>query len=97
MQRRRAEARNAIRRYCDEVVFVASKDSRDTLRRVQRQLRDHYGALAEELNRTNAQALAGASEAAKRTQADREQRLRDVESELTRVRQLRQRAQAVAG
>jgi hypothetical protein len=97
VQRRRAEARNAIRRYCDEVVFVASKDSRDTLRRVQRQLRDHYGALAEELNRTNAQALAGASEAAKRTQADREQRLRDVESELTRVRQLRQRAQAVAG
>ena len=42
VQRRRAEARNAIRRYCDEVIFVASKDSRDTLRRVQRQLRDHY-------------------------------------------------------
>jgi hypothetical protein len=97
VQRRRAEARNAIRRYCDEVVFVAGKDSRDTLRRVQRQLRDHYSAVAEELNRSNAQALAGASEAAKRTQADREQRLRDVESELTRVRQLRQRAQAVTG
>jgi hypothetical protein len=97
VQRRRAEARNAIRRYCDEVVFVAGKDSRDTLRRVQRQLRDHYSALAEELNRSNAQALAGASEAAKRTQADREKRLRDVESELTRVRQLRQRAQAVTG
>lgn len=97
VQRRRAEARNAVRRYCDEVAFVAGKDSRDTLRRVQRQLRDHYSALAEELNRSNAQALAGASEAAKRTQADREQRLRDVESELTRVRQLRQRAQAVTG
>jgi hypothetical protein len=97
VQRRRAEARNAIRRYCDEVVFVAGKDSRDTLRRVQRQLRDHYSALAEELNRSNAQALAGASEAAKRTQAGREQRLRDVESELVRVRVLRQRAQAVTG
>jgi hypothetical protein len=97
VQRRRAEARNAIRRYCDEVVFVASKDSRDTLRRVQRQLRDHYSGLAEELNRSNAQALAGASEAAKRTQADRERRLKDVDSELARVRQLRQRAQAVIG
>jgi hypothetical protein len=95
--RRRAEARNAIRRYCDEVTFVASKDSRDTLRRVQRRLRDHYSALAEELNRSNAQALAGASEAAKRSQAGREKRLRDVESELARVRQLRQRAQAVTG
>jgi gas vesicle protein len=95
VQRRRAEARNAIRRYCDQVVFVASKDSRDTLRRVQRQLRDHYSGLAEELNRSNAQALAGASEAAKRTQSDRESRLKDVDSELARVRQLRQRAQAV--
>jgi hypothetical protein len=97
VQRRRAEARNAVRRYCDEVVFVASKDSRDTLRRVQRQLRDHYSGLAEELNRSNAQALAGAAEAAKRTQADRDKRRRDVESELVRVGQLRQRAQAVLG
>ena len=97
VQRRRAEARNAIRRYCDEVTFVAGKDSRDTLRRVQRRLRDHYSALAEELNRSNAQTLAGAAEAARRSQADRDQRLRDVESELARVRQLRQRAQAVTG
>jgi hypothetical protein len=97
VQRRRAEARNAVRRYCDEVVFVASKDSRDTLRRVQRQLRDHYSGLAEELNRSNAQALVSASEAAKRTQSDREKRLKDVDSELARVRQLRQRAQAVIG
>ncbi|MFC7529176.1 dynamin family protein [Actinoplanes sp. GCM10030250] len=95
VQRRRAEARNAIRRYCDEVSFVAGKDSRDTLRRVQRQLRDHYSRLAEELNRSNAQALAGATEAAKRTQQERETRLKDVDSELARVRQLRQRAQAV--
>jgi hypothetical protein len=97
VQRRRAEARNAVRRYCDEVTFVAGKDSRDTLRRVQRQLRDHYSGLAEELNRSNARALSGAAEAAQRSQADREKRLKDVESELARVRQLRQRAEAVTG
>ncbi|WP_328468300.1 dynamin family protein [Actinoplanes sp. NBC_00393] len=97
VQRRRTEARNAIRRYCDEVVFVAGKDSRDTLRRVQRQLRDHYSRLAEELNRSNAQALAGASEAAKLAQSDREQRLKDVDAELARVTKLRQRALAVLG
>jgi hypothetical protein len=97
VQKRRAEARNAIRRYCDEVSFVAGKDSRDTLRRVQRQLRDHYSGLAEELNRANAQALNSASDAAKRTQAEREKRLKDVDAELARVQQLRQRAQAVAG
>jgi len=97
VQRRRAEARNAVRRYCDEVTFVANKDSRDTLRRVQRELRDHYSALAEELNRANSQALAGASEAAKRDRSDREKRLKDVESELTRVRRLRADALAVTG
>jgi hypothetical protein len=96
IQKRRAEARNAIRRYCDEVSFVANKDSRDTLRRVQRQLRDHYSGLAEELNRANAQALVSASDAAKRTQADREKRLKDVDAELARLEQLRRRAQAVA-
>ncbi|MGK5683552.1 dynamin family protein [Actinoplanes sp. URMC 104] len=97
VQRRRAEARNAIRRYCDEVSFAAGHDSRNTLRRVQRQLRDHYSGLADELNRTNAQALASASEAAKRTQQDRESRLQDVEAELTRIRQLRHRALEAIG
>ena len=92
---RRAQAKNAIRRYCDEVSFVAGKDSRDTLRRIQRQLRDHYSARAEELNKSNAQALQGASEAAKRTQAEREKRLKDLDAELARLRKLRQRAAAV--
>jgi hypothetical protein len=97
VQKRRADAKNAVRRYCDKITFVAGKDSRDTLRRVQRELRDHYTALAEELNRSNARALAAAGEAAQRTKADREKRLKDVDAELARISQLRQRAEAVAG
>jgi molybdopterin converting factor small subunit len=96
VQKRRAEAKTAVRRYCDKITFVASKDSRDTLRRVQRELRDHYTALAEELNRSNAQALTAATEAAKRTQTGREQRLKNVDAELARIKQLRERAEAVA-
>lgn len=94
--KRRTDARNAVRRYCDKVTFVATKDSRDTLRRVQRELRDHYTALAEELNRSNATALAAAQEAASRTKAERDKRVRDVDAELDRVRKLRARAEAVA-
>jgi GTPase SAR1 family protein/gas vesicle protein len=94
---RRNQARNAIRRYCDEVSFVMSKDSRDTLRRIQRQLRDHYSALAEELNRSNSEALSAANNAAKRSQAERDQRMKDLEAELTRLRQLKQRTEAVTG
>ncbi|QSB13631.1 dynamin family protein [Natronosporangium hydrolyticum] len=92
---RQTQARNAVRRYCDEVSFVMNKDSRDTLRRIQRQLRDHYSALADELSRSNTEALAAASAAAKQTSAEREGRLRDLAAELDRLRQLREHAAAV--
>ena len=93
---RQNQAKNAVRRYCDEVSFVMSKDSRDTLRRIQRQLRDHYSSLAEQLSRSNAEALQRATEASQRTQEERRKRLRDIEAELARVRKLREHAEAVA-
>ncbi len=96
LAQRQAQAKNAVRRYCDEVQFVMGKDSRDTLRRIQRQLRDHYTARAEELNRSTSQALQSASESVKRTQAERERRLKDLDAELARLAQLRLRAEAVA-
>ncbi|MFV2102327.1 dynamin family protein [Micromonospora sp. LOL_024] len=92
---RQNQARNAIRRYCDEVSFVMTKDSRDTLRRIQRQLRDHYSGLAEELSRSNTRALSAAAEAAQRTKAERETRLRDLAAELDRLRQVREHASAI--
>lgn len=92
---RRGQAKNAIRRYCDEVNFQVGKDSRDTLRRIQRQLRDHYSARAEELNRSTTEALKAATEAANRTKADRDRRLADIDAELGRLRELRRRAEAV--
>ncbi|MFS8521395.1 MAG: dynamin family protein [Micromonosporaceae bacterium] len=94
---RRAQARAAVRRYCDQVSFVMGKDCRDTLRRIQRELRDHYTALAEELNRSHTEALRAATEAANRTQAERTKRLKDLDAELARVRELRRRAEAVTG
>jgi hypothetical protein len=63
---------------------------------VQRELRDHYTALAEELNKSNTAALTAATEAANRTQSDRAKRLKDVDAELDRLRKLRSKAQAVA-
>jgi gas vesicle protein len=96
MAARQGQARNAIRRYCDQVSFVMGKDSRDTLRRIQRELRDHYTALANEFNRSNAEALRSATEATSRTQAERDKRLRDIDAELARLRQLRERAETLA-
>jgi gas vesicle protein len=95
-KQRQAQAKNAVRRYCDQVSFVVGKDSKDTLRRIQRELRDHYTALAEEINRSNAEALRAATEATNRTQAERDRRLSDIDAELTRLRTLRQQAEGMA-
>ncbi len=93
LARRRAEARNSMRRYCDEVNFQVTKDSRDTMRRVQRQLRDHYSARAEELHKSTTENLKAAQEAAKVGATEKAGRLRDIEAELGRIRGLRTRAE----
>ncbi|MEM8924556.1 MAG: dynamin family protein [Actinomycetota bacterium] len=95
LNKRRADAKNAVRRYCDEVSFQVGKDSRDTLRAVQRQLRDTYSARAEELNKSTAEALKSATEAAKVAEADRSKQLRDVTAELDRIDGLRKQADAL--
>ena len=55
---RRQQAKQAVRKYVDEVSFHVTKDSRDTLREVQRELRDAFTARAEELARSSAEAVA---------------------------------------
>jgi len=99
---RRIMAKNALRRYVDEVQFLTGKDSRDTLRRVQRQLRDHYMSRAEELQRSLGESMNAAQQAVKSDQETRTRRLRDVEAEIERIRGLRNqvveaRALAAAG
>lgn len=89
---RQRQAVAAVRHFCDQVGFVMSKDSRDTLRSIQRQLRDHYTQLAEELEASHAAALKRANEAVRKTDAERKQRLGDVDAELDRLRKLRELA-----
>ncbi len=96
LTRRRSEAKSAVRKYCEEVRFQIGKDSRDTLRRIQRQLRDHYSAIADEMNRSSSEALKSASEAAKVAEADRSKKLRDTKAELDRIQGLRERAVKLA-
>ena len=95
LNNRRIQAKNTVRKYSDEVTFVVNKDARDTLRRVQRQLRDHYSARGEELHRSTNAALKAATDAAQQTEAERNQRLRDLESEISRITALRERAVAL--
>lgn len=91
-KQRQSQAKISLRRYSDEVSFQVTKDSRDTLRRVHRQLRDHYSSRAEELHKSTTESLKAASEAANLDQNQRKQRTKDVEAELSRIERLRKLA-----
>jgi replication fork clamp-binding protein CrfC len=94
-QRRQAEAKNAVRRHIDEVTFQVGKDSRDMLRRAQRDLRDHFSALAEEVHTSISGSVAAAQNAVKTDSRERERRIRDLRAELDRIDVLADRARAL--
>ena len=93
---RRSQAKQAHRKYTDEVGFVVGKDARDTLRRIQRQLRDFFAGRADELHRSTTDAMAAAQKAARSDKATRQTRLRDVRAELERIAQVRAQALELA-
>jgi Ni,Fe-hydrogenase III large subunit len=84
-----------VRKHIDEVTFQVGKDSRDMLRRTQRQLRDHFSALAEEVSTSISASVNAAQSAVKTTTAEREKRIRDLKAELGRIESLAERARAL--
>ena len=82
-------------RYLDEVGFVVHKDSRDAIKRVHRQIREHYAERAERLERTLQQARAAAEQARQRTADGGERRRRRPRSTATphAVQQLKSAAE----
>lgn len=95
LQRRQAEAKMLVRKHIDEVQFQVGKDSRDLLRRTHRTLRDHFTALAEEMQTSMAESVAAAQSAVKATQAERGTRIGDLKAELDRVAHLANRARTL--
>jgi hypothetical protein len=95
LQKRRSDAKQAVRRHVDEVTFQVGKDSRDMLRRTQRQLRDHFSAIAEEVSTSLAASVAAAQNAVKTTGSERERRIRDLKAELARIDAVAERARAL--
>ncbi|MEJ3655735.1 dynamin family protein [Actinomycetes bacterium KLBMP 9759] len=95
LQKRQNDSKMAVRRHIDEVTFQVGKDSRDMLRRTQRQLRDHFSALAEEVSTSLASSVAQAQSAVKTTTTDREKRIRDLKAEISRIEGLATRAKAL--
>jgi hypothetical protein len=96
LQRRQSDAKVAVRKHIDEVTFQVGKDSRDMLRGTQRQLRDHFSALADEVSTSIAQSVQAANNALKTASTDREQRIRDLKAEIARIEAVAKQATALA-
>ena len=80
--RARAEAKTNVRRFVDDVSFVAGKQSRDRLRDIHRKLRDHYRDIGNELTRSLNESLQATVTAAHLQAAERENRVRELERQL---------------
>ncbi|HTF47955.1 MAG TPA: EutP/PduV family microcompartment system protein [Pseudonocardia sp.] len=90
--RRQAEAKVAVARLMDDVVFQVGKESKFRLREVQRHLRDHFSAVATELLRSADDAVHAAQVANQAHANRRDARLAEVSGGLSELRQLRVRA-----
>jgi Dynamin family len=96
LDRRRMEAKNTVRRYVDDVSFQVGKQSRDMLRYMQRDLRDHFMARSDELVRSAQESLIAAERALQAGEAERQQRIADLHAELERIAALEHEGQALA-
>jgi replication fork clamp-binding protein CrfC len=92
MSRARSEAKMNTRKFVDEVSFVVGKESRDRLKGIQRQLRDHYRAIANQATRSLNESLQATVAAAKLEENERNTRIRELERQLNILRQVNEHA-----
>ncbi|WP_225726021.1 MULTISPECIES: dynamin family protein [unclassified Nocardia] len=95
LARRRNEAKQAIRRFLDDVAFHAGKESKDRLHRIHRALRDHFTGVADRSLRSIDESLRAAQEAATMETARRTERAAVLERQLRVVAELRRYADAM--
>jgi signal recognition particle receptor subunit beta len=93
---RQQQAKAAVRRYVDEVAFVMNKDTRDSLRKTQRQLRDDFQERAALIHRTTAAALTAADRSARLAPAEQSARAAQLSVEGERLRSIRSGLREVA-
>ena len=89
LERSRAAARTAIRRYCDDALRAASADIRQIAKEYRRELRDHYAGRADETARTLTRQLDALRETKQRAKAEHAARAGEVRKEVGRIQALR--------
>ncbi|SFK68850.1 dynamin family protein [Geodermatophilus ruber] len=93
----RAEAERTISLHLDEVEMRARRDTRDSLRRIHQHLRDVFAGHATELQASVHRNLETLAHTVREDQQGRQERLQRADAELTRLRALAGRAEALLG
>ncbi|MBJ7463613.1 MAG: dynamin-like GTPase family protein [Mycolicibacterium sp.] len=88
MLRVRNEAKTNARRFVDDIAFIVNKESRDRLRAVQRQLRDHYRGIANQTSRSLNESLQATLASAKMEEDQRNTRIKELERQLNILKQV---------
>ncbi len=96
LERRRNEARNAIRRAVDETIFHVVKETRTSLTDVKRVMRDEFEEAAEEFRKSLNRSVESAKRGAGTSAAQRDSRTQALTERLTTLRQFADAAQALA-
>jgi hypothetical protein len=86
-----------MRRFIDNVSFVVTKESRDRLKVVQRQLRDHYREIANQANRSLNESLQAMIASARMKEAESNTRIKELDRQLKIVRAVSEHAANLTG
>lgn len=93
MLRVRNEAKTNLRRFIEDILFVVTKESRDRLKVIQRQLRDHYREIANQTTRSLNESLQATLAAARLEETERADRVRELERQANILRQVIENAE----
>jgi len=93
---RRNQAKQTVRKYSDTITFESSKECRDTMRRINRQLRDHFLQRAQDLTESTSQSLAAAKQTVQSTEKARTVRRKEVVATQQHLAKVRAVVNAVA-
>jgi len=96
MARVRNEAKLNMRKFVDDVSFAVNKESRDRLKGIQRQLRDHYRGIANQTTRSLNESLQATLASAQLEQNERNTRIRELERQLNILKQVTDHAVKLA-
>lgn len=96
MLRLRNEAKNNVRRFVDDISFVVTKESRDRLQAIHRQLRNHYRGIANQTTRSLNESLQAMLTSARLEENDRNQRVAELDRQLNILKQVSAKAAELA-